>query len=223
MSGVAGGVDAGAGGVSPALSFCLRKSLEQDKGPFCGGHGAESGPLGARSVQYGKSVGYQGSTQAGGRICQYPVSAVGRLYGFSDNWAVGGQIFCCQETTHILYYLRLQVGEAAGGERFGAFLAKGLQGLRQPTDMDLLSTTEKITPGSENITGGCMTSENLFQDVMEILLLLYQRDTCIRRPYGRSDHFRKLSLIHISEPTRLRRISYAVFCLKKKKKKKKKQ
>src|SRR5660397_225389 len=30
-----------------------------------------------------------------------------------------------------------------------------------------------------------------------------------------------LSLIHISEPTRLRRISYAVFCLKKKKQKKK--
>src|SRR5660397_266294 len=29
---------------------------------------------------------------------------------------------------------------------------------------------------------------------------------------------RRLSLIHISEPTRLRRISYAVFCLKKKKK-----
>ena len=29
-----------------------------------------------------------------------------------------------------------------------------------------------------------------------------------------------LSLIHISEPTRLRRIPYAVFCLKKKKKKK---
>src|SRR5660397_262338 len=29
-----------------------------------------------------------------------------------------------------------------------------------------------------------------------------------------------LSLIHISDPTRLRRISYAVFCLKKKKKKK---
>ena len=32
-----------------------------------------------------------------------------------------------------------------------------------------------------------------------------------------------LSLIHISEPTRLRRISYAVFCLKKKKTKKKKK
>src|SRR5450756_2914756 len=32
-----------------------------------------------------------------------------------------------------------------------------------------------------------------------------------------------LSLIHISEPTRLGMISYAVFCLKKKKKKKQKQ
>eukprot|EP00826_Nyctotherus_ovalis_P066880 TRINITY_DN9938_c0_g1_i7.p1 TRINITY_DN9938_c0_g1~~TRINITY_DN9938_c0_g1_i7.p1 ORF type:complete len:109 (+),score=19.02 TRINITY_DN9938_c0_g1_i7:810-1136(+) len=32
-----------------------------------------------------------------------------------------------------------------------------------------------------------------------------------------------LSLIHISEPTRLLSISYAVFCLKKKKKKKKKK
>eukprot|EP00658_Telonema_sp_P-2_P020629 TRINITY_DN18171_c0_g1_i1.p1 TRINITY_DN18171_c0_g1~~TRINITY_DN18171_c0_g1_i1.p1 ORF type:complete len:103 (-),score=21.49 TRINITY_DN18171_c0_g1_i1:45-353(-) len=31
--------------------------------------------------------------------------------------------------------------------------------------------------------------------------------------------YRKLSLIHISEPTRLLSISYAVFCLKKKKKK----
>eukprot|EP00658_Telonema_sp_P-2_P012060 TRINITY_DN145_c0_g1_i17.p2 TRINITY_DN145_c0_g1~~TRINITY_DN145_c0_g1_i17.p2 ORF type:complete len:116 (-),score=80.39 TRINITY_DN145_c0_g1_i17:5-304(-) len=34
---------------------------------------------------------------------------------------------------------------------------------------------------------------------------------------------RYLSLIHISEPTRLLSISYAVFCLKKKKKKKKKK
>src|SRR5678815_5659616 len=32
---------------------------------------------------------------------------------------------------------------------------------------------------------------------------------------------KRLSLIHISEPTRLLSISYAVFCLKKKKKKKK--
>src|SRR5450756_308536 len=41
-----------------------------------------------------------------------------------------------------------------------------------------------------------------------------------RRPAGsRLSH--RLSLIHISEPTRLGMISYAVFCLKKKKKKKK--
>src|SRR5660398_316198 len=37
--------------------------------------------------------------------------------------------------------------------------------------------------------------------------------------YGASRGDGGLSLIHISEPTRLRRISYAVFCLKKKKKK----
>ena len=37
-----------------------------------------------------------------------------------------------------------------------------------------------------------------------------------------SSRFQYLSLIHISEPTRLGMISYAVFCLKKKKKKKQK-
>ena len=35
--------------------------------------------------------------------------------------------------------------------------------------------------------------------------------------------YASLSLIHISEPTRLGMISYAVFCLKKKKEKKKKK
>src|SRR5660397_284183 len=39
--------------------------------------------------------------------------------------------------------------------------------------------------------------------------------------HGRGPQGICLSLIHISEPTRLRRISYAVFCLKKKKRKKK--
>src|SRR5660397_271309 len=51
---------------------------------------------------------------------------------------------------------------------------------------------------------------------------VYKRQ--IRRPWGVRGAPRGgwwcLSLIHISEPTRLRRISYAVFCLKKKKKKK---
>ena len=37
------------------------------------------------------------------------------------------------------------------------------------------------------------------------------------RSYTGEDAAEILSLIHISEPTRLRRISYAVFCLKKKK------
>ena len=36
---------------------------------------------------------------------------------------------------------------------------------------------------------------------------------------GKAVHVLGLSLIHISEPTRLGMISYAVFCLKKKKKK----
>src|SRR5674536_59889 len=36
------------------------------------------------------------------------------------------------------------------------------------------------------------------------------------RPAGRAGSDRDLSLIHISEPTRLLSISYAVFCLKKK-------
>src|SRR5665648_1241098 len=40
---------------------------------------------------------------------------------------------------------------------------------------------------------------------------------------GGTRRYWDLSLIHISEPTRLGMISYAVFCLKKKKKKKKKQ
>ena len=34
--------------------------------------------------------------------------------------------------------------------------------------------------------------------------------------YAPGNQILNLSLIHISEPTRLRRISYAVFCLKKK-------
>src|SRR5450756_2703578 len=45
--------------------------------------------------------------------------------------------------------------------------------------------------------------------------------TTINTQSGRS--FIYLSLIHISEPTRLGMISYAVFCLKKKKKNKKKK
>ena len=44
-------------------------------------------------------------------------------------------------------------------------------------------------------------------------------DSAVKFGAGRYRQGRGLSLIHISEPTRLGMISYAVFCLKKKKKK----
>src|SRR5660397_293584 len=60
------------------------------------------------------------------------------------------------------------------------------------------------------------TKDTLFLAVLENILARLTED--LERCY-RAD---VLSLIHISEPTRLRRISYAVFCLKKKNKKPKK-
>src|SRR5428012_19101 len=53
----------------------------------------------------------------------------------------------------------------------------------------------------------------------DVYKIQHQHDRCQR---GRTDdpaEYPVLSLIHISEPTRLGMISYAVFCLKKKKKK----
>src|SRR5678816_1961517 len=51
------------------------------------------------------------------------------------------------------------------------------------------------------------------------LTAYYSEDQHILEGYGSGavDYLHKLSLIHISEPTRLLSISYAVFCLKKKK------
>src|SRR5660398_88682 len=63
----------------------------------------------------------------------------------------------------------------------------------QPTEPETLNTTQDTTP----LVAGPNSKE----------------DTRDPRPAP------SVSLIHISEPTRLRRISYAVFCLKKKKKK----
>ena len=48
-------------------------------------------------------------------------------------------------------------------------------------------------------------------------------DGAINQAYMKTGSASKLSRQHISEPTRLRRISYAVFVVKKKKKKTKKQ
>ena len=53
-------------------------------------------------------------------------------------------------------------------------------------------------------------------------LLSYSKNTPENTGAGIGNYL-KLSLIHISEPTRLLSISYAVFCLKKKRKKKKKK
>eukprot|EP00658_Telonema_sp_P-2_P020597 TRINITY_DN18158_c0_g1_i1.p1 TRINITY_DN18158_c0_g1~~TRINITY_DN18158_c0_g1_i1.p1 ORF type:complete len:101 (+),score=6.18 TRINITY_DN18158_c0_g1_i1:192-494(+) len=66
-------------------------------------------------------------------------------------------------------------------------------------------------------------TENLFEVEVECgdFTTISEIDTCpgtvgmngVLRPYS----VKALSLIHISEPTRLLSISYAVFCLKKKK------
>ena len=57
---------------------------------------------------------------------------------------------------------------------------------------------------------------------MQFLVPRAKRKSLLRKCFDTLwlDAQHKLSLIHISEPTRLRRISYAVFCLKKKKTKK---
>src|SRR5450756_237479 len=52
-------------------------------------------------------------------------------------------------------------------------------------------------------------------ETVNIVILATHKNTAVNDCRGR--HY--LSLIHISEPTRLGMISYAVFCLKKKKKK----
>src|SRR5665809_154266 len=67
-----------------------------------------------------------------------------------------------------------------------------------------------------------------FRAVRDVSLTIYRNHiTALIGPSGcgKTTFIRclNLSLIHISEPTRLRRISYAVFCLKKKNKQNKKK
>src|SRR5450756_2881073 len=62
-------------------------------------------------------------------------------------------------------------------------------------------------------------------DIERVILLTGYLSSKIEERYGeryRGMRIQYLSLIHISEPTRLGMISYAVFCLKKKKKNKQK-
>src|SRR5450756_2754057 len=59
------------------------------------------------------------------------------------------------------------------------------------------------------------------QTAEEIALAICAELVAVRHDHTLTDSMKNLSLIHISEPTRLGMISYAVFCLKKKKKSRK--
>src|SRR5665648_809960 len=60
-------------------------------------------------------------------------------------------------------------------------------------------------------------SSSAFEDDIQRLNRLYQRNGFLMPEIDYKLNQNDLSLIHISEPTRLGMISYAVFCLKKKK------
>src|SRR5678815_5417319 len=74
-----------------------------------------------------------------------------------------------------------------------------------------------------NVKGLSLECDRVLHDGMLLPVLLYSSETTVWNKKYRSkvQCVQMLSLIHISEPTRLLSISYAVFCLKKKKKKKK--
>jgi len=57
--------------------------------------------------------------------------------------------------------------------------------------------------------------EQKFEYILNDLEIPYTYETTVI-PYTIPESLHKLSLIHISEPTRQAEISYAVFCLKKK-------
>ena len=67
--------------------------------------------------------------------------------------------------------------------------------------------------GNEFVTGS--TKEDIHVEICSKCHSFYTGQQKATQARGRID---KLSLIHISEPTRRTPISYAVFCLKKKKK-----
>ena len=66
-------------------------------------------------------------------------------------------------------------------------------------------------------TAGGKEPEGLFFAIDLVVHLLLNGTSLVTRDGAEDAHVRvPLSLIHISEPTRLGMISYAVFCLKKK-------
>jgi len=81
-------------------------------------------------------------------------------------------------------------------------------------------TLELASLSGKAVAGDLQASIDAVSERMGEVDALHQRLAKEHGVYicGASASVRSLSLIHISEPTRLRRISYAVFCLKKKKK-----
>src|SRR5660397_295531 len=106
--------------------------------------------------------------------------------------------------------------------------AKSLVTTHQNADFDALAGTvaaHRLYPESRIVFPGAM-NRNVrdfvslhYEDLPVLELRRLDMDSVERLVVvDTDDKERILSLIHISEPTRLRRISYAVFCLKKKKK-----
>src|SRR5678815_2206574 len=101
-------------------------------------------------------------------------------------------------------------GAASGiGEAVARAYAEA--GARGVVVADLKTTRDRLAKVAGDIDGLPITADvGLEEDIKALIAAAEDK-------YGPVDVF--LSLIHISEPTRLLSISYAVFCLKKKKKK----
>src|SRR5450756_2329954 len=112
------------------------------------------------------------------------------------------QLYCHQLALSILFFLRKTYGLSSSVERILCNYLKGVHDLKAFDAKNILGQAI-----SKIISVRCEQSNRVFSS---------QFDKYI----GDSQRYieQNLSLIHISEPTRLGMISYAVFCLKKKKK-----
>src|SRR5660398_219730 len=125
-------------------------------------------------------------------------------------------------------------GIGLGARRVPFGVAARVQVLWQAVSRGVLRPGQRDEPGDEEAVRGQPADEYAAVEVLPQARQHAGRDPCAQRHPGgdggteephdrpdlaaRGDAVQELSLIHISEPTRLRRISYAVFCLKKKKK-----
>src|SRR5665809_157179 len=105
--------------------------------------------------------------------------------------------------SHLVIMWTVGPDDVAEGDRIFASHGEWMKGHPREGDVALLDYT--ISKGPELSNPMDPSSEPTGKTI-------YVLDEYYESPAGIA-----LSLIHISEPTRLRRISYAVFCLKKKK------